>query len=516
MPTFKFCKSCERYFEDDVKIHRLHCAASIQVKNEGQETVKSSTSVEGKLKCEFCSAVFLSDGEASDHQKKCKHETIRCEKCSSLVERCKMSEHTKKHCMRGSTKCYYCCIEITEAELKSHTSICDLSPIRCVQCEVLIPRRYMAHHLSVDCAKRFIQCEYCKCDMMANTLQEHFEVCNLIPVYCENKCGKEIKRKELEHHMNKECSKRRIKCKYCVKNVELELLENHYSECEGFPIPCPKACGKSVAREEVAKHMDEACEKSYAKCMYQAVSCSFEGLPVDLRKHIQDKNDFHAQITNNSIESLSRAVENQKVIIENQTVIITALERNLKETEEALQRRLKETEERVSELEESLMKMKQEKTPKVLTSGKYLWRIQDVRKNFKSFQFGTVLRSDTFYESEYGYNLQVELNPNGCSGADGEVYRDCLGIFVRICPGEYDSALDWPFQKRITFTLIDLRNRAYDVREHIENFESPSFQRPYYEVPNSGYGFPRFVNHGKVKRGNYIYDNMMFIEVQIE
>lgn len=44
--------------------------------------------------------------------------------------------------------------------------------------------------------------------------------CPFVDEDCPNKCGKQLQRKDLQRHMEKDCPLRRVPCKYCK---ELEL-----------------------------------------------------------------------------------------------------------------------------------------------------------------------------------------------------------------------------------------------------------------------------------------------------
>lgn len=117
-------------------------------------------------------------------------------------------------------------------------------------------------HLKEDCRKRSILCEYCSCDIVAEVYPNHLGVCSMVMVSCENKCGKEIPRKNLQEHLSTECSKRLLVCEYCRTEMEAETIDQHHSSCTKHLTDCPLSRGTIVARENMKEHLDEECVKN--------------------------------------------------------------------------------------------------------------------------------------------------------------------------------------------------------------------------------------------------------------
>ena len=65
----------------------------------------------------------------------------------------------------------------------------------------------------------------CKVVMKFGELNSHTKgECGYAKVICTQECGKSLLRKDLMQHCNNECSKRKIKCKYCgtVDHYEID------------------------------------------------------------------------------------------------------------------------------------------------------------------------------------------------------------------------------------------------------------------------------------------------------
>ena len=85
--------------------------------------------------------------------------------------------------------------------------------------------------------------------------------------------------------------------------------------------------------------------------------------------------------------------------------------------------------------------------------------------------------------------------------------------------GKYDAILLWPFRRTVTFRLIDQQENP-DYREDVvkdldlSDDDSDALLRPRTEE-NSGYGFPKFICHDKIRRRRYIVNDTAFLEVQV-
>ena len=93
----------------------------------------------------------------------------------------------------------------------------------------------------------------------------------------------------------------------------------------------------------------------------------------------------------------------------------------------------------------------------------------------------------------YGYKMRLELHPNGRN--DG--LNTHLSIFVRLMKSEYDGILPWPFDKKVTITLID-QQPCPKLRRNIhmcsyprnDGHFSPCYSRPVEErAQNIAFGF---------------------------
>jgi len=147
----------------------------------------------------------------------------------------------------------------------------------------------------------------------------------------------------------------------------------------------------------------------------------------------------------------------------------------------------------------------------------YLWKITGFSEMLRQAKNGrnNKIDSEPFYTGQYGYKLKLSVNPNG----DGSGKSTHLSAFVIVMKGEYDGVLSWPFNQRVTFTLIDQQD-CTDERENIEmhfraNPKLENFARPIAEE-NPGRGYARLVSHERLRSRRYLVDDSLFIRVDVD
>ena len=84
--------------------------------------------------------------------------------------------------------------------------------------------------------------------------------------------------------------------------------------------------------------------------------------------------------------------------------------------------------------------------------------------------------------------------------------------------GKYDAIVTWPFQKKVTFTLIDQQEKSKDrkniVHSSFAESKHENFKRPVKEE-NIGLGHAKFVSHEELQKRRYIVDGTIFIQLRI-
>jgi hypothetical protein len=102
---------------------------------------------------------------------------------------------------------------------------------------------------------------------------------------------------------------------------------------------------------------------------------------------------------------------------------------------------------------------------------------------------------------------------------DGDVRGEYVSLFLVLMRGDYDAILQWPFQFKIKFELIDQSTLDHNQRNISGCFwpdtTLTSFQRPHYRI-NEAYGIKNFCPLELLEKclNLYIRDDVMFIRFQ--
>ena len=146
--------------------------------------------------------------------------------------------------------------------------------------------------------------------------------------------------------------------------------------------------------------------------------------------------------------------------------------------------------------------------------GYLLWKINNYNKR-KSDAISddvTALHSSPCFTTRYGYKYCLRLYLNG----DGTGHERYLSLFLVIMKSEYDNVLQWPFQMKVKFTMINQVDRNRDiVEEMIPDKNSSSFQKPINDM-NIASGCPKFLKIDRLKPDGFLKDDSLFIEANIQ
>ena len=117
--------------------------------------------------------------------------------------------------------------------------------------------------------------------------------------------------------------------------------------------------------------------------------------------------------------------------------------------------------------------------------------------------------STPVYISNYKMRLAVYLNGNG------EGKSSHVSVFLNFMRGEWDPIIKWPFDKKITFCLINQAEGRDICSSFYPDAKSTSFQRPDKEEM-SGHGFRKFVPHEEIVSSGFAKDDTVFLRCEIE
>ena len=113
----------------------------------------------------------------------------------------------------------------------------------------------------------------------------HLEKCLSYKVDCLNKCGCVVRREEMAHHLENECSTRKIRCEVCNEYYLFGDDNMHQLECWEALVGCPLECGGITIRKHLCEHMDELCPNTIVSCPFVLSGCC-DGVEI-LRKDVE-------------------------------------------------------------------------------------------------------------------------------------------------------------------------------------------------------------------------------------
>lgn len=191
---------------------------------------------------------------------------------------------------------------------------------------------------------------------------------------------------------------------------------------------------------------------------------------------------------------------------------IAELQLKLEEKGNAQARLTREQASKLQSLDKEISKLKEESQP-------YMWKIEEfrdlVRDARRSRESEYTLES-YFFDGPNGYRMMASLHPYG----NGEGKITHLSVFCFLMRGKNDAVLPWPFQKTVTFTLIDQETGETHGSNLVRKIyladypNSKNFARPKREH-NTGFGFPKFISHDVLFDGSYIVDDTIFLKTQV-
>ena len=146
--------------------------------------------------------------------------------------------------------------------------------------------------------------------------------------------------------------------------------------------------------------------------------------------------------------------------------------------------------------------------------GIFIWKIPDIRRRFRDAQDKRTLSlySPPFHTSPHGYRACIRCYLNG----DGGGLESHVSVFFVLMKSEHDNLLKWPFERPVTFELVNQETRSQSITEtFMPNKRSSSFQKPKTEM-NLASGFPRFASHEVLLQHQFTKGDAMYIRCKID
>ena len=128
-------------------------------------------------------------------------------------------------------------------------------------------------------------------------IETHVKECDYLAVWCTNKCGVSLLKKDLSVHCESNCFLRRVNCIYCWKvGTYVEICGSHISVCPDFPITCDNHCGQlEIKRKDVDEHK-KACPLEPVPCPFAEAGCTEVVTRRGLTNHVSGNVQDHLSL----------------------------------------------------------------------------------------------------------------------------------------------------------------------------------------------------------------------------
>jgi len=331
------------------------------------------------------------------------------------------------------------------------------------------------------------------------------------------------KSKKLEI-MNLECVCMNVE-RGCEWNGTIRELDSHGSICIYMPMDCVY-CDVSFVAENFDEHLIECCGLIDANiCPFVNIGCRFKPTTEkSIKAHLDCSAGFHTMLQNLQIVALTKdniKLENElkHTMMELETTkkdfdkLPAIIEQNdcselskIRSDTEINELKIGECGKNLSELD-----LKVQLMDNTTYDGCLIWKIDNFKQRLQQAIIGkvTALHSAPAFTEKYGYKFCARLYLNG----DGMGRNTHMSLFFVVMQSEYDNLLVWPFNHRVTFTLINQEDQSKNIKEtFIPDRHSSSFQKPKKQM-NVAAGCPMFISKEELDRGNFIKDDCFFIRI---
>ena len=277
------------------------------------------------------------------------------------------------------------------------------------------------------------------------------------PKECKRKDGKGIRqlmRKDVKIHLKKDCPNRTNKCKYC---------------------------GKKGTYADIKKVHDQVCKKKILLC--SNLLCKKELAREDMDKHVND----HCEYT-----------------------VVPCKYENIGCSERMIRKDIKEHE-KDDDKAHLHMALDVLHVPVLKQGTPMTFKLT----NFTSKKGErTIFYSSSFYSSPGGYLLIIRVDANG----DGVGEGTHVSVFCAVKKGRHDDELKWPFNGKITFTLL---NQIQNDKHHAKFVTVEPPHDKYMWPGGTGWGLSQYILHSDLAHDpengtQYLKDDALYFKVLVK
>jgi len=123
---------------------------------------------------------------------------------------------------------------------------------------------------------------------------------------CPNGCGEIMRAYLLVNHERNECKNRLIACQYCNTELMHCKMAEHKSVCDLCLLRCPNNCGKTIARKDMADHLQNECSNQKVDCDFLAFGCKIKEKRKNKAQHNAKRCVAHLDLVRKAHSKLQR------------------------------------------------------------------------------------------------------------------------------------------------------------------------------------------------------------------
>ncbi|XP_065667324.1 TNF receptor-associated factor 6-A isoform X3 [Hydra vulgaris] len=168
--------------------------------------------------------------------------------------------------------------------------------------------------------------KHCQWTGELKAINNHLTSCEYEEVRCPYiQCSTSLLRKELNDHIETQCIYRFITCQHCNEKIQFCEKQNHVEICECQPLYCLNRCGMKMLRKEMSSHITDICANTIIPCQYSNIGCNFKGMRKERHTHANSSTQNHLSMAiskvfalENKITLIEKEMETKMTVLKNE------------------------------------------------------------------------------------------------------------------------------------------------------------------------------------------------------
>ena len=345
--------------------------------------------------------------------------------------------------------------------------------------------------------------------------------CGNTLLHCPKRCNnrRQLKRRVMAEHLEKECPNRPDKCVHCEMKDTHANIRNHDRTCPKKPALCPNQCGILVIRQDLQRHVQADCERTVIECQYRSVGCKAKEERRTIAAHEKDGN-VHFKIALDAAVGLKCTVGKLEGTVEELTSANAAARKQLQDMAsmvKVLQDTVVDLQNTVVGLREANIKLQastdsvgvlEEKSRTIDSKDSITFCVSGFQNRKDT---GETFTSPPFYVGCNGYCMALRVDVNGYGDGRGTH----VSAFLPILEGKHDANLKWPFKGAFTFTLLN------QLEDQNHRNSTLTFKVSDSVLVGSVWGFTKFIHQSCLAYNlsantQYLKDDALYFRVSVE